>query len=647
MSKLKAIAPKDVRRTLIKELTRAGCVEIGSSAEYLVEEEWGGLLEEFHDSSGAAERLSILKSARKLLDKHAPGKSGFLSPRRQISEREFRNETIVDEAYGTAVTVNELGRQLSAYAGEKDRLIAKKISLLAWKSLDVPLDIVSGKYYEINFGVSPTAGVAAQELTEETSSKGPAELFLTSSDNEQHYYLLLAHSGMYDEIMDRLKSRGFSLISFKDVEGTAAENISKLEVQIEETEKKRLETIEKIKSFAGRKESIEQAIDVFSIESERDQVLSSLAGTRKTLLMEGWVPKDCETRVAGVLDSHGCAYRFDVPEEEDDVPVLLHNNRFVTPFTMVTELYALPKYSSGLDPNPYMAPFFFIFYGIMTGDIMYGAMMILGSWYLLNKMRPAEGSGLQRMLMVGLLGGFSGIIWGLFFGGFFGNAITAFTGTMLGNEMTLKPIFFDPIINPMAMFIMSLAFGVVQICFGLCIKANELIKRGKVYDAVSDAGFHLLLICGAPLCFLSSNAGMFLMALGALGIVFTGGRANPNIFGKLLGGLGKLYSCTNYLTDVLSYSRLLGIGLAGSVIAQVMNTMSTIVGPSVIGWITFALIFTIGHVFNLLINLIGIFVHAARLQFIEFFNKFYEPGGRPFAPLFDRTKYVEIIKEAI
>jgi V/A-type H+-transporting ATPase subunit I len=292
-----------------------------------------------------------------------------------------------------------------------------------------------------------------------------------------------------------------------------------------------------------------------------------------------------------------------------------------------------------------MAPFFLLAFGIMIGDIMYGAMITLGSWYLIKKMRPAEG-GLRLILKLGFLCGISAAVWGVMFGGFFGNAIPAFTGAMLGREITLRPFLFDPITQPVNLLIMALAFGFIQICYGLCLKAYSLIKHGRMIAAVCDVGFHLVLLSGAALCVLSPDVGLPVMATGALGIVLTAGRAKSNIFVKILSGLGTLYNCVNYLSDTLSYSRLLGLGLASAVIAQVFNTLGTLVGPSIFGWILFIVMFFIGHVFNLAINLLGAFVHSARLQFIEFFSKFYESGGRPFTPLFNRTKYVEMIKEA-
>ena len=642
MSKLRAIAPQNINRPLMKELTRVGCVEIESSAEHLAEEDWAAVLKKFSDPSDADRRLNALASARELLDKYAPGKSSFLSPRRLISEQEFNDETIVDEACAAVDTINELGRQLVECAGEEGRLSGRKAFLSPWQNLDVPLDVQSGRSYIILFGVSPTTGVPAQDLVNEASSKAPAELFLVNSDREQNYFLLLAHSGQYDEVLDGLKAKGFAVVSFKDVAGTAAENIRQLEIQLKKVEDNRLEIIEKIKGFAGQKAAVEHAIDVFTIENERDKVMSGLVGTQKTLLLEGWIPKEREIQVAEILERYGCAYQFDVPEESENVPVLLQNNRLVTPFTMVTELYSLPSYRSILDPNPFMTPFFIIFFGMMTGDISYGIMITLTSWYILKRSRPAAGSTIQRILQLAFICGISGAIWGVLFGGLFGNAISAIGGAMFGLQTGLKPILFDPMAEPTSLFILALAFGFIHICFGLCLNAYQSIKRNRITDAVCDVGFHLLIIVGAPLCLLNTNAGLTIMAAGALGIVCTGGRAQPSIFGKLFGGLGRLYSCVNYLSDILSYSRLLGLGLATGVIAQVMNSIATMGGPTIGGWIACMLIFTVGHIFNVLISIIGTFVHSSRLQFIEFYSKFYESGGRPFAPLFNQTKYVEI-----
>ncbi len=645
MSKLRVIAPQNVRRPLLKELTKLGCVEIGSSADYLADQEWAGVLEKFNENSETDRYLSLLTAARELLDKYAAVKSGFLTGRRQITEQEFQNENIVKEACAAAEKINELGRQITAGYSEEGRLAAKRASLLPWQSLDVPLDYPSGKYYKVLFGVSPAAGVSPGELVEAAAAGGTADLRLISSDREQNYYLLLLHAGSFDEVMDVLKAKGFSLSSFKDLAGTAGENIRRLDCQLQEVAAQRRELIDKIKALAGQIAPIEQAIDKLTIENRREQLINTLAGTKQTLFIEGWVPKASENEVAKILENQGCAYQFDAPDKDEEPPVLLHNSKFVTPFSMVTELYALPTYNSGLDANPFMAFFFFIFFGLMMGDIGYGIMISLISWLILKKTRPAEGSVMKRLMQLGFLCGLSTIMWGAFFGGFFGDAVKAVSGQMFGREFIIKPILFDPMADPMTLFILSLAFGFIQIGMGMCLSAYKLIKQGQFLDAVFDVGFWLLILGGVPVCLLDLNAGLIMMAVGALGVLCTAGRAKAGFFGKLIGGLGSLYGITGYLSDILSYSRLLALSLATAVIAQVMNTMGTLGGPSVLGWLLFVLVFIVGHIFNVAINILGTYVHTSRLQYIEFFGKFYEPGGRPFSPLFNKTKYVEIIKE--
>ena len=646
MSKLLAIAPKNNRRLLLKELTQRGCVEIDSSAEHLTEEEWAEVAERFDDASDVDRRLAVLSSARELLDRYAPSKSGFLVSRRQISEQEFLNETIVKEAQAEADTINDWGRQSVACAAEAVRLAARKAALMPWQSLDISLNAHSGKYYHVLLGVSPFAGTAAQDLLDTAAAAGPAELQLISSDREQHYYCLILHAGFYDEVMDGLKAKGFSIVSFKDIEGTAAENISNLDTQLQEVEAKRLEIITHIKEAGDKKAAIEQAIDALTIESRRDQVLSGLAATNQTLYLEGWTPKSCESAVAEVLEQFGCAYQFLSPEEGEEAPVLLANNKYVEPFTMVTELYSMPTYTSGLDPNPFMAPFYFIFFGLMMADMGYGLVISFVAHYIIKKSRPDPGSIKERLMKLMLYCGISTFLWGLLFGGFFGDAVGAFSTKILGIDFALRPLLYDPLAEPMNLFILSLAFGFIQTLLGLGLNAYKMIKHGHVADAVFDAGFWMLLLLGVPLCVVNVNAGLSVMGAGALGVVLFAGRENKNPLKRIVGGLGSLYGVTGYLSDILSYSRLLALSLSGAVIAQVMNTMGSLGGRSIVGVIAFFVVFVIGHVFNVAINIIGTFVHTSRLQFIEFFGKFFDSGGKPFTPLYNKTKYVEITKEA-
>ena len=644
MSRLCIIAPQNVRRPLLKELTKLGCVEIGASADHLTDPEWSSVAEKFNETEENAALLSQLTAAHEILAKYAPHKSGFLSARRMVSETAFQDAQVLKDAEGAAEQLNGYGREIAASYSEEGRLTARKASLAPWSSLDVPFGADFGHSFQVICGVTPSAGVIPAELAAAVEGETDARLELIHSDREQNYFLLIVHNASFDAAMDLLKAKGFATVSFKDVEGTAAENIRQLEARLKELEAKRQAAVSQIQSLADKREAIEQAIDVLTIENRRDQVLNNLIATKETVFLEGWTPKEATASVTAVLEKYGCAYSFTEPAEEEEPPVLLRDPKLIEPFGMVTELYALPTYASKLDPNPFMAPFFFVFFGLMMGDLGYGIIIAFVSWLILKTARPPEGGFMQRLMKIGLYCGISTMIWGVLFGSFFGNLIPAVTGSMLGREITLTPLLFDPMAEPMSLFYLSLAFGFIQIVLGMGLQGYQLIRRGQVFDAICDIGFWLLILGGVPVCLLNLNAGLILMGLGAVGVLLTGGRSKKGL-GKITGGLGSLYGITSYLSDILSYSRLLALSLATAVIAQVMNTMGTLGGSTVAGWILFVIVFIVGHVFNVSINILGTYVHTSRLQYIEFFGKFYEPGGRKFEPLYHQTKYVEIVKE--
>jgi V/A-type H+-transporting ATPase subunit I len=238
------------------------------------------------------------------------------------------------------------------------------------------------------------------------------------------------------------------------------------------------------------------------------------------------------------------------------------------------------------------------------------------------------------------------------FGGYFGDFIPVAAKTLFNKDIVVNAVWFNPIQEPMTLLVFSLILGAIHLFVGMGIKAYILIKDGRPVDALCDIFLWYVLLIGLVLFGIGGSvsaglaiAGKYMSIVGALGILFTAGRAKKGIVGKLLGGLGSLYGITSYLSDVLSYSRLLALGLATGVISQVINTLGSMAGGGIGGAIVMLVAFVIGHTFNLAINVLGTFVHASRLQYVEFFGKFFEGGGIAFNPFNKKTKYVEIIKE--
>lgn len=643
MKRMRLIAPKDIRSSLIDDLTRLGCVEVESSLSHLDEEEFQNVLYKEDNKQEAAGDKALVESALVILNKFVKSERGLLSPRTQMKEGDFYNKETVAGALEVAKQINELNDRLNGLYSEQTRLQGKKASFLPWESLDIPFDYAVGNRFSLVFGVcQATADFKALEA--ELAEQVPeAAISLVSSDKEQHYVVLVCHADVEEDALAILKTRGFSRMSFSGVSGTARENIANLSKNLSDVEQEIAAVISSIKDCAQHRGALERAYDLVNIETHQEEVVASLGYTKETALVEGWVPADAVEKVEKVVADAGCAYEFSDPSDDEEPPVSLKNGKLVAPFGMVTELYALPTYRSGLDPNPFMAAFFFTFFGLMMGDFAYGVIISLVSLIMLKKMRPS--GAVKSIFQLGFLCGISTSIWGILFGSYFGDLIPRVTGMLTGTEVVIPPILMDPMKDPMSLFYLALAFGFVQIFTGMGLNAWQMVKNGDFIGAICDVGFWYMILGGLVAMILGVSAGGYVALAGALGVLLTGGRKKPNFFGKITGGFGALYGIANYFADILSYSRLLALSLATAVIAQVMNTMGSLGGNTVSGWILFVIVFVVGHTFNVAVNLIGTFVHTSRLQYIEFFGKFYETGGKKFAPLYDKTKYVELLKE--
>ncbi|HHW49560.1 MAG TPA: V-type ATP synthase subunit I, partial [Clostridiaceae bacterium] len=326
------------------------------------------------------------------------------------------------------------------------------------------------------------------------------------------------------------------------------------------------------------------------------------------------------------------------PAKNEQYPILLKNNKFVKPFELVTELFSLPN-SSEIDPNAFMAPFFFFFFGLMVGDAGYGLLMVIGTSIILRKFK-FEGT-IGKLIKLLFYCGISTFIWGALLGGWFGDVVSAVTG----GAYAIKPIWFNPLEDPMKLLIWSFVFGVIHLFTGMGLNAYKQIREGKIIDAIFDTGFWYIFLIGLMLLLVGgtfASIGKYMAGIGAVLLVITQGRSEKNIFKKFTKGLLSLYNSVGFFSDVLSYSRLLALGLSTGVVASVINTIGTLFGFGPFGIIVFIVAFVIGSLFNMLINVLGAYVHSSRLQYVEFFGKFYEGGGKAFEPFKIKTKYTKL-----
>ena len=633
MKKLRVIAMADRREELLKGLLHLGCLEISEPDEKLSDPAWSALLQ--RENSG----LSVTKSeigdvntALAAIKRYAQLKDGIFIKRHPISEKEFLGSGTVEQARQISQQVGQQLQTLTRLQGEETRLLSRQAGLEPWRGLDMPLEVQGTQHTVFRLMVCPgsTDMTAAQTALADTA----AQMLEISADKQQRYCLLICHRAEEEQALECLRPFGFSATAFQGLTGTPAENLNRLAGEIAENRKQQDTATAAIVAQAGARDALRVYADRLSAEAAKDQNTERLLTDGTILFFEGWAPAEKLSAVGALLDKLGCAWEASDPTEDEisKVPVQLKNNWFTKPLNMVTEMYSLPAYNN-VDPNPLMAPFFILFYGIMMADMGYGLLMILASVLVTRKYHPKGTMGNLFSLM-GLCG-VSTFIMGAITGGFFGDFLTQVVLLTTGKDFAL-PALFTPLNDTLMILVGAMCLGFVQIATGMVISMVQKFKKGQVMDAVWEEITWFIVF-----------AGIGLMVLGVTPIVLYAGLvlviAGPVITGKGLGKItgifGSLYNhITGYFGDILSYSRLMALMLAGSVIAQVFNTLGAIPGNIII----FIIISMAGNALNFALNLLGCYVHDLRLQCLEYFGKFYEDGGKPFRPLAINTKFVDI-----
>ena len=582
----------------------------------------------------AQEASRAYRTALASLDRFAPEKKGMFRKRQGVSRAAFFSAESEENARTAAETINKDTRRLGEIESERTKNEALRATLAPWLTVDAPLGGADGAL-AVFFG---TAGLnvtddALKALAD--SLDGLLTWQQASSDRSLRYLLVMCHGSVKERALSALRDLGFSTVSFRGMTGTAKENDKALAENLATLEKERQEIEQRIAGLGGKREALLEASDRAAIALRREEAKSRLVGTDKVFLLEGWLPADRCAEIEKTLKPFTCAIETREPTEDEypQVPVQLKNNKLTQPLNMVTEMYSLPAYGT-LDPNPLMAPFFILFYGIMMADMGYGLLMMIASVIISKKYRPKGTSG-ELFSLLGLCG-ISTFIMGALTGGFFGDFLTQLVAIVSPGTVFALPKLFDPLDDLTMILIGSMALGMVQIVTGMAISLIEKCKRKKFLDAFFEEITWWIVFIGIALLALGKGAAVLYVGCA---LVLLGPIVQGKGWGKLTGVFGSLYNhVTGYFGDILSYTRLMALMLAGSVIAQVFNMLAAMPGNV----IAFIIISMLGNAMNFGLNLLGCYVHDLRLQCLEFFNKFYVDGGKPFRPMTLDTEYVDL-----
>ncbi|MBR3988717.1 MAG: V-type ATP synthase subunit I [Clostridia bacterium] len=621
-------------------------------------------------SASFVRSASLMTQAADIVTEYVKEKKGLLSSfagRTPLNVKEYeefalKNPEALNLAYkliGYKKKITESKAKIIAYESRID-------SLIPWKNLDVSMDAGYTRSTKAIIGVLP------EELTEDeiclklAEVSPETELFdveVISSDSNQTCVFVICYKGVYDELMSALRKIGLILPS-SSTPGNPADEIKSLYSKIKKREETIAECEKAIASHSPDLELLRFFEDYYIMKADRYAQLDNISYSPHTFVMTGYIPQKDSQKLSEILfERYGAEVELE-DAEGDDVPVLLKNNALTAPAEGVLLSYSAPSRFE-LDPTAVMAIFYYIFFGMMFSDAGYGLVMALACGIALLKFKNME-AGLKRSLKMFFFCGISTTFWGLMFGSFFGDAVSVIFSTFIGRAAPAipgitTPIWFNPTVGsgPTTLLMFSFLFGIIHLFAGLILQAVNYIRQGNFIYAVYDDLSWILVVTGAVLALLSTDmlsgmmggfkldpvfltVGGIMAGIGAVIILIFSGRESKNPLKRLLKGAYNLYGATSYLSDILSYSRLLALGLATGVVAGVFNQLGSMMGNSVVGIILFVVVFIIGHLLNIGINALGAYVHTNRLQFVEFFGKFYTGGGRDFKPYAVNTKHYNI-----
>ena len=604
------------------------------------------------------------EKALDILNDSAPEKKGMLASlngREALSAQEYYS--YVDNIPKTLEIVNkitELSAKKAQLQGDIIRCRTVIEELKPWVLLDSPIEGEKTQSAISLTGVFGGALTAEDILSRYYANEDAPSLHLEviNSLPQQTYVFAVCKSDKIGKCEAILREIGFSRPK-TSYHGIPSEEIESQEKLIEKLDEEIADTENKIISYADSRDDIKFMTDYYAMRAEKYNVLSKLSQRNHVFVISGYVPKNLANDLSASLE-HNYSVAVEVMDAEDDAPILLKNAYVTEPVETVVKTFAMPR-KGEIDPTSIMAFFYYVFFGLMLSDAAYGLIMVIGCGLALAKFKNME-LGMKKSLRMFMYCGISTTFWGVMFGSYFGDAVAVVSSTFFGHEVTIPPVWFEPVNDPMRMLMFSFLLGIIHLFTGLGVKLYQCIKAKDYMSALTDCIFWYMLVGGGIVylfhvdMFLSmaglstklptvwANVAAIIAAAGALGIILLSARSGSA--GKRLAkGAYALYGVTSWLSDILSYSRLLALGLATGVIATVFNKMGSMFGGGIIGAIIFILVFAVGHTLNIGVNLLGAYVHTNRLQFVEFFGKFYEGGGREFKPFAANTKYYKFKEE--
>lgn len=693
IKKIYLLGYKEIEGEVISLLQDLGVVEISELLpEYKEETE----RLENKELQGKLEQLEYLIN---LLGKYVPRKGGLETTGKErivLSQREFQEIVENFDFFKIYQNCRNLEKELDELKIKRNKLETEKHQITPWLPLQTKLE---------RFTPTAKVGISLGHIPLNQCNRFKKEIFDLTDEillyeintDKKWKYILLFYSREYGTAIEEiLKKVEFTPLYHPLVNLSPEEIILRINQGIETTHKEEQKAISTLSELVPLQSRLKVIYDYHLNLQIKEKIKQFFTRTNESFCLTGWIPAKEIDKIKRIL-SNKFAYLeiiFANPEEKERVPVILKNKKIAEPFEVITDLYGRPKYR-GVDPTPYLSIFFAIFFGLCLTDAGYGIVLMLLSGLVLLRYSARMGLTSRKFFRLFFLGGFATLLLGAMVGGWFGmtakiklfdplkdlliffalalglGIVHIFTGLSIRMWQNIKSGDWVAALSDQGLWMVIISslivFGLVK---GKTLPANfespsKICSIGTALGIIFFQGRrvdkNLIRLSGLeaiiyPWLWLILTIGMtslllklflplsrYLALFSFLGIVLLGRKNLKGIFGRIGLGLYSLYGISGFLGDTLSYSRLVALGLTTGIVAMVINRMAAIANLApYVGFLLAFFILLVGHAFNIAINLLGAFVHSCRLQYVEFFTKFYESGGKPFQPFAKTGKYTLI-----
>lgn len=652
MKRVSIVAHAEHKEAIIETLHRLGVVDV----ESLRENADPGIVLEAVDTTDSERKMAEIKYALDFLYNYTKKPNvieGFFLPRYGV-EKKYYEDVVKNYDLSIVDRVRDMDQHLSELGSEQKKLELTREQLLPWRELTIPFeDLETAK-------TVTEVGIIRRSALEEILPSAYVCVQIVKATERNAWVAVTYLKECRGDMEVQLRAGDFQRSSLPaGLKGTPQENIGRIQEEMETNKKEKEEIETKIMNLVKERYNLMILYDYYQNVKATREVRGKFLNTQKSFVLQGWIQKKDCALLKGALPFPEVDIAFSDPQENDSVPVTLENRK-LKPFEVVTRIYGLPLYRE-IDPTPLLTPFFIVFFALCLSDVVYGILLIGFSLFALKKIKI--GPDAQLLFRVLIIGGVLTIIAG-FLTGSWASDLTAYLPESLSflDDMRMRITLFDPLKDPLLMLELALVLGLLQVWTGILIRGYLNIRDGRVLDGILDQGLWLVLLPAGTATMLNKMLGIaipypdlfYRLTLGAVvGLILTQGRYQKasnivfTIVKRFLAGVLSIYSVFGYLGDVLSYSRILALGLATSALAAAFNMVAfQISGMKFIGPVIMVAVLLATHFLDFVVSALGAFVHSGRLQFVEYFTKFLEGGGRTFRPFGFQSRYIRVMEES-